>query len=212
MLVGMGRQTRAESRERTRASLRAAAAELVAAQGLQRTSIEQITDRAGFSRGAFYANYRTKEELFAELLQERVYAIYRALAKEWRESGETPTPRQTGERLAAMIGSPDGKWLFALWLELLAHAARHPEFRGIAAEFWRGTRELAARGIQDEYAAHGEEPPIPPSWIASASIALDLGLAIQHSVDPDEVPLDVYPAVFDLLMSPLHPRHRAPRT
>jgi AcrR family transcriptional regulator len=199
----MARLTRAENRERTRAALREAAAELVAVQGLQATSIEQITERAGFSRGAFYANYRTKEELFAELLQERVYAGYRALATEWRDSTERPTPRQTGERLAAIIGAPEGRWLFVLWLELLAHAARQPELRGIAAEFWRGTRALSAEGIREEYAARGQDPPIDPSWIASASIALDIGLAIQHSVDPDEVPLDTYPAVFDLLFGRL---------
>jgi AcrR family transcriptional regulator len=194
----VARTSRAESRERTRASLRAAAAELVVAQGLQRTSIEQISDRAGFSRGAFYANYRTKEELFAELLQERVYEAYRDMAREWRDSDERPTPRQTGERLAALIGAPEGKWLFTLWLELLAHAARHPEFRSFAAEFWRGTRAVVAQGVRDAYAERGEEPPIPPEWIATTSIALDLGLAIQHSVDPEQVPLDVYPAIFEL--------------
>ena len=204
----VARPTRAESREQTRASLRNAAAELVAAQGLQGTSIEQIAERAGFSRGAFYANYRTKEELFAELLQERVYTVYRHMAKEWRDGTARPTPRETGERLAALIGAPEGKWLFTLWLELLSHAARHPEFRSIAAEFWRGTRALAAEGIRDEYAAHGEEPPIPAESIATASIALDLGLAIQHSVDPEQVPLDVYPEVYDLLFNRPEPRQR----
>ena len=200
----MTRLSRAENRERTRAALRKAAAELVVAQGLQATSIEQISERAGFSRGAFYANYTSKEELFAEVLQERVYEVYRALATEWRDSTERPTPRQTGERLAAIIGAPEGKWLFVLWLELLAHAARHPEFRSIAADFWRGTRALSAEGIREEYAARGEDPPIDPSWIATASIALDVGLAIQHSVDPDEVPLDTYPAVFELLFGRLN--------
>ncbi len=199
----MTRLSRAENRELTRAALRKAAAELVVAQGLQATSIEQISERAGFSRGAFYANYSSKEELFAEVLQERVYEVYRAMATEWKDSTERPTPRQTGERLAAIIGAPEGKWLFVLWLELLAHAARHPEFRSIAAEFWRGTRALSAQGIREEYAARGEDPPIDPSWIATASIALDVGLAIQHSVDPDEVPLETYPAVFELLFGRL---------
>ena len=199
----MARLSRAETRERTRAALRQAAAELVVDRGLGATSIEQIAERAGFSRGAFYANYRSKEELFAAVLQERVYGIYREVAAEWRDSTERPTPRQTGERLAAVIGAPEGRWLFALWLELLAHAARNPEFQSIAAEFWRGTRALAAQGIREDYAARGEDPPTDPSWIASATIALDVGLAIQHSVDPDEVPLETYPAIFELLFGRL---------
>ena len=74
MSAAARRLDRAAKQEQTRAALRAAAASLVAEQGLQATSIEQISAEAGFSRGAFYANYRSKQELFAELLQERVFA------------------------------------------------------------------------------------------------------------------------------------------
>ena len=193
----MPRKTRAEKQQETRATLRAAAAELVADRGLQATSIEQITDRAGFSRGAFYANYRSKEELFAEVLQEAVYDGYREMARQWGEADTPPTPRQTGERLAAIIGGTEGRWLFTLWLELLAHAARDAEFRKIAAEFWRGTRHLAAAAIQEAFAARGEEPPIAATSLATASIALDIGLAIQHVVDPEQVPLETYPTLFE---------------
>ena len=197
----MARLTRAESQAQTRAALREAAAHLVARNGLDATSIEQITERAGFSRGAFYANYSSKEELFAELLQERIYAAYRQMAREWVDAAERPTPRATGARLAELIEGGEGKWLFALWLELLAHAARNPDFRTIAAGFWRRTRELIAAGIRDELATQGREAPAPPEWIASASIALDIGLAIQHLVDPEQVPLAAYPVLFELLFS-----------
>ena len=197
MKTATGRQSRAEKQEQTRAALRQAAASLVAEHGLQATSIEQISAEAGFSRGAFYANYRSKEELFAELLQERVYEGYRQMAREWGDADEPPTPRQTGERLASIIGAQEGKWLFSLWLELLAHAARDPEFRAIAAEFWRGTRQLVAAGVRETFRERGEEPPLPPEALATASIAIDIGLAIQHVVDPDEVPLDTYPTVFE---------------
>src|SRR3712207_9567995 len=40
-------------------------------------SVEAIAERAGFTRGAFYSNFDSKEQLFAELLQERVYSTYR---------------------------------------------------------------------------------------------------------------------------------------
>lgn len=193
----MPRQTRAEKQEQTRAALRAAAAELVADRGLQATSIEQISERAGFSRGAFYANYSSKEELFAELLQEAVYEAYREMARQWRESDTPPTPRESGERLAEIIGATEGRWLFSLWLELLAHAARDPEFRKIAAEFWRGTRHVLAEGVRELFESRGEEPPIAAETLATASIALDIGLAIQHVVDPDDVPLETYPTLFE---------------
>jgi hypothetical protein len=41
--------------------------------------------------------------------------------------------------------------------------------------------------------------------LASALIALDIGLALQHYVDPDTVPLSVYPELYELLFGPLDP-------
>ena len=54
-------------RENTRARLLEAAAQLFAEVGLEGASVEAICDRAGFTRGAFYSNFESKDELFLEL-------------------------------------------------------------------------------------------------------------------------------------------------
>ena len=41
--------------------------------------------------------------------------------------------------------------------------------------------------------------------LATALTALDIGLAIQNLVDPEEVPLSLYPRLYDLLFGPLVP-------
>ena len=131
------------------------------------------------------------------MLQQQVYVAYREMATQWRDAdGQRPTPRQTGERLAQLIGAAEGRWMFTLWLDLLAHASRNPEFRDIAADFWRQTRALVAQGVRE---VRGDDAPAES--IASAAIALDLGLAIQHVVDPEQVPLTTYPEAFELLFS-----------
>ncbi len=56
------------SRENTRARLFEAAAQLFAEVGLDGASVESICERAGFTRGAFYSNFATKNELFFELM------------------------------------------------------------------------------------------------------------------------------------------------
>ncbi|WP_345751480.1 TetR/AcrR family transcriptional regulator [Microbacterium rhizophilus] len=58
-------QTR--SRENTRARLLDAAAQVFAEVGLGETSVEAICERAGFTRGAFYSNFESKDQLFVEL-------------------------------------------------------------------------------------------------------------------------------------------------
>lgn len=55
-------------REATRQKLLDAAAQVFAEVGLDATSVEAICERAGFTRGAFYSNFDTKDELFLELV------------------------------------------------------------------------------------------------------------------------------------------------
>ena len=49
----------------------------------------------------------------------------------------------------------------------------------------------------------GSKAPLPPDQLATAMIALDVGLAVQHLVDPEEVSLDLYVPLFDLLFGGL---------
>ena len=63
------RLTREESREQTRLRLLDAAAVAIAKKGLAATSVEDIAEHAGYTRGAFYSNFKSKTDLFIELLR-----------------------------------------------------------------------------------------------------------------------------------------------
>jgi len=195
--------TRAESQAQTRQALIDAGAELFIERGFHAASVEAIAERAGYTRGAFYSNFASKEELFGELLHQRVYDVYRRMITDSR-ADERPSLRETGERLAAIQEGAEGSWPFRLWLEMLSQAGRDLRFREIAAGFWRGNRERMAAALDADYRAADAEPPAPSDHMATALIALDIGLAIQHYVDPDGVPLSLYPELYDLLFS----RHR----
>jgi AcrR family transcriptional regulator len=199
------RLSRAERQAQTRAALIDAAARVFVERGFVGSSVEAIAAAAGYTRGAFYSNFGSKEELFAELLQERVYRLYADLARDAADPANRTPPRETGERLAAIQDNPEGRWIFRLWLELLAHAGRDDEFRKIAAGFWSGNRVLAGKAIAAAYEEAGVTPPAAPERLASAWIAIDIGLAMQHFVDPEGAPLDLYPELCDLLFSPLDP-------
>jgi hypothetical protein len=119
--------------------------------------------------------------------------------------GRRQSLREAGEQLARIQGDEQGHWLFRLWLELLAYAGRDDQFRELAGGFWSGTRELMTTGIRGAYDDAGEQPPADPQRLATAMIALDIGLALQHFVDPEAVPLDVYPELYELLFQPHAP-------
>jgi len=78
------------SRENTRARLLEAAALVFAEEGLDGATVEAVCERAGFTRGAFYSNFESKDELFLELAgtvsAERLTAVRERVA-ELNESG-----------------------------------------------------------------------------------------------------------------------------
>ncbi len=195
------RLTRKEKQAETRTRLLDAAERVFLRRGLQGSSVEEIAAEAGFTRGAFYSNFKSKDELFVELLQDRVYRQYAQMAEQAQEQSGTPRERLRWgiERVRDVQRGEDGAWLFRLWLECLTQATRDEEFRKLAATFWSGNRQLLAEGIKETFEEIGSEPPLSPKQIATAMIALDVGLAVQHLVDPDEAPLEDYVPLFDLL-------------
>src|SRR4051812_19564092 len=190
--------TRAEKQAQTRQALLDAARDVFVERGFADASVDAIAAAAGYTRGAFYSNFESKEALFAELLDGQVFEVYRAMARE-RLEGARPdvTLRETADELAELVRANESHWAWGLLLELLAHANRNPEFRAIAARFWRGTRDLTAEVIRRDAEARGVEPPADPRAIATALIALDIGLAVQNAVDREDVPLTLYPELYE---------------
>jgi AcrR family transcriptional regulator len=199
------RLSRKEKQAETRRRLLDAAEQVFLRRGLQGSSVEEIAAEAGFTRGAFYSNFASKDELFVELLHARIYDRYAEMAEEAQEQPGTPRERLRWgiERVRDVQKGEAGSWLFRLWLECLTQAARDEDFRKLAATFWSGNRGLLAGQIASTYKEIGRKPQLPPKQLATAMIALDVGLAVQHLVDPDEAPLDLYLPLFDLLFGRL---------
>jgi AcrR family transcriptional regulator len=195
------RLTRKEKQAETRQRLLDAGERVFLRRGIQGSSVEEIAAEAGFTRGAFYSNFKSKDELFVELLHARVYDRYAELAKESYEQPGTPREqlRWGAERLRDMQTDEQGSWLFRLWLECLTQAARDEEFRKLAATFWSGNRALVAGQVGATFEQARIDAPLPPDQLATAMIALDVGLAVQHLVDPDAVSLDLYVPLYDVL-------------
>lgn len=140
----MARLTREESQALTRARLLECAAQVVAREGYEGASIDKITNSAGYSKGAFYSNFSSKDEFFLELLERHagqdVVEIARLL-----EGVEAPG--EMIERVASWAAdkSSDPTWGI-LPLELFRQARREATFTSRHAslfrEQWRGVGEL----------------------------------------------------------------------
>jgi AcrR family transcriptional regulator len=63
----------------TQARILDAAQALFADQGFEKTQLEEVAARAGYTRGAIYAHYSSKEDLFLALMEQRVYSKFGSL-------------------------------------------------------------------------------------------------------------------------------------
>lgn len=136
--VRMGEQmadattTASPRREATRQKLLDAAAQVFAEVGLDAASVEAVTDRAGFTRGAFYSNFESKDEMFLELAGrvafERVAAV-RARVRELEALDVLkPSPTIALEIVQQVLDiTGDDRLTVLLMSEIRIHALRSPE-------------------------------------------------------------------------------------
>ncbi|MEW2288262.1 helix-turn-helix domain-containing protein [Streptomyces sp. NPDC047841] len=117
-----GRVTR--RRVHTRARLLDAAFAVFAAKGYGRVSIEEVCEAAGFSRGAFYSNFATLDELFFALYQQRADLIAAQVADALAQDGPGLDVPAAVDRVTEVL-LLDVDWLLVK-TDFLVHAARHP--------------------------------------------------------------------------------------
>lgn len=179
------RLTRAESKARTRARLLDAAAELLAHRGLAATSVEEIAERAGYSIGAIYSNFPSKEQLVLALLDEHLEAGARELVQRLDRAGEDPRARDAAAgRYFDQVAEEHQAW-FLLSAELWLYAVRHPEIRPRLAAIQAICRDRIEALLAVRFAKHGLAPPLPAGHIARMVMALVDGLVQQRLLEPE---------------------------
>jgi AcrR family transcriptional regulator len=92
-----------ERRRRTRERLMDAAFEVFAEVGVHAASVEAICERAGFSRGAFYSNFESKEELFFALSDREVDKTIARASDIARDVLPAKTPAGDGDLVAEVV-------------------------------------------------------------------------------------------------------------
>jgi AcrR family transcriptional regulator len=143
----LARLTRDESRALTRAKLLASARVVVAREGYESASIDRIAEEAGFSKGAFYSNFDSKEDIVLELLESHSMQDVSEIAA---LVGDTRDPRRLIEVISewSLSRSRDPSWGL-LALELFRRARRDKTFAkrhsNLFRDQWRGLGEILMR-------------------------------------------------------------------
>jgi AcrR family transcriptional regulator len=182
----MPRLNREESRQQTRARLLDSAQHVFALHGFAGASLDEIADHAGYSKGAVYSNFESKEALFLELLNNHMKREETEVRELLDRNATFP---EILKALKQRYSTPEGKIALALLsTEFQLHASRHPEFAEPFAALYRQQRIAIAELLRSM--AHKVGVPVPSHLKdhATSLIALSHGISMQRAADPDSVP------------------------
>lgn len=208
-------RVRRPRRDEVRARLIEAAAEVIAQQGFGGASVEEVSARAGFSRGAFYSNFADKDELFMEVLErhtaERVAELEQALSQQ-------ASPEEFAEALRRFLDrrGVGTRGRFEQYMGLWLHAAAQPALRSQMARLERRRQAIFAGAASRVLASAGlgESVDYSREWGAVLS-ALDHGTALQRLLVQRSTTLDSLALITRLVLGissrggPVPPRTRA---
>lgn len=167
----MAEQTR--RRTETRERLLAAALTLIRERSLESATVESVSELAGFTRGAFYSNFASMDDMLVALFEKRAEELIPAIGAVAPDGGDDSAQNRlvTGvaERLLAIPYDRD--W-FLLMRDVSAMAARRPEAKQPFVAFRRRLRERCGAILKEELEALGLRPTLDLDALGTAVIAV----------------------------------------
>ncbi|NCT91589.1 TetR/AcrR family transcriptional regulator [Cellulomonas sp. APG4] len=170
-----GQDRRQEKVDRTRSELLAAAARVFAAHGYEGASVGDIAAEAGFTKGALYAHFGSKSEVFLALARESLLVRHEATCDEPELPGVTAEGIDEAA-IAAWLRDAQQNPSLLLMLEFVSYGIRHPEARAeLGAVQEQGLEHFAEQVAALRAARRGaatEEPTTEDRDIALAIVSV----------------------------------------
>ncbi|WP_432064453.1 TetR/AcrR family transcriptional regulator [Streptomyces sp. C10-9-1] len=167
-------------RARTRRRMLDAALQVFAEEGFGRSTVEQVCERAGFTRGAFYSNFASLDELFLAMWEERSERMLEDL----REALAEVTAASPDQALRAALGAipVDDAW-YRVTAEFTAHALRNPALRRVMAAREQAVLDTVLPVVVATLARLGRRVP-EVTALGRALVAVHDGTAVQVLLEP----------------------------
>ena len=187
----MSRVRTRPTRDDTREKLFEAAARVFEEQGIGGASIEAIAAAAGFTRWAFYSNFKSKDELIIAMLEDHVeqsIGRIRDLLEKHKNLADFIDALKTVNRSQQ---DPLGRSPL-LHMEMILFVARAEKRRPELAKRLRARRKLVADIIETTAKNSGRTTILNPAWAGALVLALEDGFRLHRLIDPETTPPDSF--------------------
>jgi AcrR family transcriptional regulator len=186
-------------RQQTRDYLLAAAAQVFAERGFHGATLDEVAAVAGFTKGAVYSNFKSKDDLFLGLLESRYQSAMSSLRADLESAAQPHQASDFLSRIAEDLHDAAAEHWGMLYQEFLVYAMRHPQARRKLAELERADVESLAEIIAAERDRHGIKDEHSVEQTARFVVALMRGLFTMSLIDTAAVDDALVSAVLDFL-------------
>jgi AcrR family transcriptional regulator len=163
-------------------------------------TLDEVAAEAGFTKGAVYGHFGSKENLLVALMEEHIAAQVAeqvSLFDRGRVTWERPLAG-SARWMEDLERDPDP---FRLFVELWTYAQRDERLRARLARGMAAMRDTFVRfGAASAADAGLEPPPGVPEQVANAMLALSIGLPMLRLIDPEAVPPSLLGAMVSLIV------------
>jgi AcrR family transcriptional regulator len=195
----MSRVRTRPTRDDTCDKLFEAAARMFEEQGIGGASIEAIAAAAGFTRGAFYSNFKSKDELIIAMLEDHVSQSIRRNLDLLAEHKTLPEFLNALRSMDRSRQDPLGRSPL-LHMEMILFVARAEKRRPELAKRLRARRKLVADIIETAAKNSGKKGARNPEWMAAIVLALEDGFRLHRLIDPETTAPDSFLRAIEELM------------
>jgi AcrR family transcriptional regulator len=172
----------ADRTQATRRKLLDAGKRIFAQDGFEAARLEDIAADAGYTRGAFYANFKSKEDIFFALFEEWVSERIDSITCDLRRHSD-PHDKLSALRTHYAALAKDRR-LVLISMEFKLFALRHPEAHARLRSKHRRVRASFGELFAEIMRGLGREIPITYPAASAALGAVSQGLLLEHLLDP----------------------------
>src|SRR6201990_1016083 len=187
----MSRVRTRPTRDDTRDKLSEAATRVFGEQGIGGASIETIAAAAGFTRGAFYSNFKSKDELIIAMLEDHVEQTVRRNLDLLARHGNLADFIDALKTMDRTRQDPLGRSPL-LHMEMILFVARAEKRRPELDERLRARRKLVTDIIETTARNGGRTTILDPTWAGAVVLALEDGFRLHRLIDPETTPPDSF--------------------
>lgn len=197
--IATRRLTRAESKALTRERLLEAARVVFLQRGFHATTVDQIAEEAGFTKGAVYSAFDSKADMFLALYEERVARRADAYLRSAEGLGADEQARAAVAEWVEVLRR-DRDWSLVL-IEFWTHAARDDKLRERFSRLHATLRHSLAEAFEGAAERSGRRLVASSELLATASMALANGFVLEGFAEPEVVSRGAFAQVAMLLGS-----------